>query len=97
MRIVKIDGAPCKQRHCPAYDESRAVFVGRGPKMEQILSGMEARILRTPLLIGKRSKEPPDTRHVKVAEHYTLWWRYQPATNEVEFIDIGHHDDFFRR
>jgi hypothetical protein len=97
MRIVKLDGAPCKKRPCDVYEAARAGFVVLGPKMDQILCGMEDRILRMPLLIGKRSKDPPDSRHVKVAEHYTLWWRYHQATNEVEFLDIGHHDDFFRR
>jgi mRNA-degrading endonuclease YafQ of YafQ-DinJ toxin-antitoxin module len=97
MRIVKLDGAACTKRHCAPYELVRAEFVAQKGKMEQILSGLEERILRTPESVGKWAKDPPGARNVHVAGHWVLWWRFHRATNEVEFLDIGHHDDFFRR
>lgn len=58
---------------------------------------MEERILAMPESIGKVSKGAGGARHIHLADHYVLWWRHHAREQEVEFLAIGHHDDFFKK
>ncbi len=52
-------------------------------------------VVSRPTTIGKRSKNPPNTRHMKVMGHWVLWWMVEG--NEITFIHCGHHNDFFKK
>jgi hypothetical protein len=95
MRVVSLSDPPFKKRDNEYYETKRADWIGKNPKTRQLVDGMEKRILQIPESVGRVSVDPPGTRHVHVGSHGVIWWRVFPREEEVEFIDIGHWDDFF--
>ncbi|MEM4730103.1 MAG: hypothetical protein QXH42_10155 [Thermoplasmata archaeon] len=97
MKIVPLSDPPYSRRPNEKYEAKRTMLMSTNPILADAIPMMEERILRMPLSVGKWGVDPPNVRHVKVANHWVIFWRVHQGTREVEFIQIGHHDEFFVR
>ncbi len=97
MKCVPLGDPPCKKRANANYERARAEWVARHAEHAEVLTAMETRVLALPQAVGKPSKSADGARHVHFADHYVLFYKHHRSASEVEFLNLGHHDKFFRR
>ena len=88
--------APTKWRKntTPEFERKVRELTSRNPALRKALESRVKSILNNPLKVGKRTKDPPDTRHLHVKGRWVVFWRVKGR--EITLLDFGRHDDFFR-
>jgi len=95
MRMISLSDPPFTRRSNDVYQRRKADLISREAILRDAVPIVEERILKFPLSTGKVSVFPKDARHTHVGGHWVIWWRVFQIEKEVEFIQIGHHNDFF--
>ena len=81
--------------YAPGFEED-VERLPRNPVCTKQARKKIAAIIRMPDRIGKQTVTPSNTRHVEVCSgFYVIFWKYDPASDIVEFLVFESHKKAF--